>query len=135
MILGIGTDMVHIDRIEKLMERFTERFEKHCYTQAEIEGSKRFGEENKRGKAAYYARRFAAKEAYSKALGTGFRNGLIMKDIGVVNDLAGKPFIKPTGRAKIMLEELAKDDEVLVHLTLSDDYPLAQAIVMISTAY
>lgn len=135
MILGLGTDMVHIDRIEKLMDRFAERFEKHSYTAQEVQGGKRFADYNKRGRASYYARRFAAKEAFAKALGTGFRNGLIMKDIGVTNNLAGKPSFILTGRAKEMLAELAKGDEVEVHLTLSDDYPLAQATVIIATAY
>ena len=135
MILGLGADMVHIDRIEKLMARFKERFQKHSYTEDEVQGANKFAKDNVRGRAGYFARRFAAKEAFAKALGTGFRNGLIMKDIGVVNDIAGKPYLKLTGRAQEMLDELAKHDEVRVHLTLSDDYPLAQAVVIIETTY
>lgn len=132
MILGIGSDMVHIDRIEALMDRFKERFEKHVFTEAEVNGLTRFSVENKRGRASYLARRFAAKEAFSKALGTGFRNGLVMKDIGVINDMAGKPHIELTGHAKAIFDEFTRGKKVIAHLTLSDDYPLAQAFVIIS---
>lgn len=133
MILGIGSDIVHIERIQVLLDRFSGRFEKHVYTEDEINNAVRFSPSNVRGRAAYFARRFAAKEAFAKALGTGFRNGLIMRDIGVVNNVAGKPNLILSGHAQTFLQDLAKGKKVFTHLSLSDDYAIAQAFVIIST--
>lgn len=132
MILGIGTDIVNIDRIEGLIKQFGDRFINRSYTKEEIEGAKRFGANNNVGRSAYFARRFAAKEAFAKALGTGFRDGLRFQHIGVINDEAGKPHFILTGKAKTLLDNMGKN--VSVHISLCDDYPIAQATVIISSS-
>lgn len=133
MILGLGSDMVHIDRIEELLSHFGDRFITRSFTKAEIEGSKRFGANNNIGRAGYFARRFAAKEACAKALGTGFRDGLRLTHIGVVNDAMGKPHLELTDKAQELLQGLApKGGRAIPHLTMCDDYPLAQATVIIA---
>ena len=127
MIIGIGNDIVDIRRIEKALERWGSRFTQRSFT--EIERRKSDG---RAARSSSYAKRFAAKEACSKALGTGFSHGVYMKDLGVVNEPSGKPTVAMTGGAAKMLARLTpKDMEVLVHLTITDEYPYAQAIVII----
>lgn len=128
MILGLGNDLIDISRIEKTLERFGERFINRIYTDLEIAKS-----EKRRMRAASYAKRFAAKEACSKALGTGFRRGVFWRDMGVINLPSGKPTMALTGGALKRLDEITPDGmEAQIDLTITDDYPLAQAIVIIS---
>ena len=128
MIIGIGSDLIDIRRVEKTLERFPGRFEARCFTATEREKSDR-----RANRAASYAKRFAAKEACSKALGTGFRRGVYWRDLGVVNLKSGKPTMNLTGGAKARLEELTPDGMTAqIDITLTDDFPLAQALVIIS---
>ncbi len=130
MIIGLGSDIVDIRRIEKTLERFGDRFVRRIYTVTEQKKSDR-----RANRAASYARRFAAKEACSKALGTGFRRGVYWRDLGVVNLPSGKPSIKLTGGALKRLEELTPEGmSAQIDLSITDDDPLAQAIVLISAA-
>jgi len=130
VILGIGSDLIDIRRVEKVLARHGERFIRRCFTDAEIARAER-----RRGAGTHiatYAKRFAAKEACAKALGTGFNHGVFMKDIGVVNDRNGKPTINLTGGARARLEQIAPPDtDARLHLTLTDEPPLAKALVMI----
>ena len=127
MIIGIGNDIVDIRRIEKALDRWGTRFTQRSFT--EIERRKSNG---RAMRAASYAKRFCAKEACSKALGTGFSNGVFMKDLGVVNEPSGKPTMALTGGAAKMLARLTPAGKTMrIHLTLTDEYPYAQAIVMI----
>lgn len=127
MIIGMGSDLIDIRRIEKSLERFGERFIKRLYTDIEILKSER-----RHQRAASYAKRFAAKEACSKALGTGISNGVYWRDMGVVNLPSGKPTMKLTNSAADRLLAMAPNDhEVVIHLTITDDFPLAQAFVII----
>ncbi len=128
MILGLGNDLINITRIEKTLERFGDRFIQRIFTEAEIIKS-----EKRRLRAASYAKRFAAKEACSKALGTGFRRGVFWRDMGVVNLPSGKPTMALTGGALKRLNEITpKSMNPQINLTITDDFPLAQAIVIIS---
>ena len=128
MILGVGNDLCDIRRIEKSLERFGERFIQRVFTETEQKRS-----EGRATRAASYAKRFAAKEACSKALGTGFRRGVFMRDMGVVNVRGGKPTLALTGGALARLQELTPPGMTAqIDLTLTDEYPLAQAIVIIS---
>ena len=128
MIVGIGSDLIDIRRVEKTLERFPGRFEARCFTPLEREKSDR-----RANRAASYAKRFAAKEACSKALGTGFRRGVYWRDLGVVNLRSGKPTMDLTGGAKARLEDLIPDGMAAqIDITLTDDFPLAQALVIIS---
>lgn len=127
MIIGIGSDLIDIRRVEQSLERFGERFVKRCFT--EIEQAK---SERRRNRAASYAKRFAAKEACSKALGTGLAEGVFWKDMGVVNLPGGKPTMKLTGGAAERLAELLPPGhEAFIHLTITDEHPYAQAFVII----
>lgn len=128
MIIGLGQDMCNIERIEKTLERFGDRFTSRVFTQLEIAKAER-----RRRKAETYAKRFAAKEACAKALGTGVpRRGVHWKHMGVVNLPSGKPTFDLTGGAATRLAELLPDGhEAFVHLTITDDYPWAQAMVII----
>ncbi len=127
MIIGIGNDVVDIRRIEKALERWGERFTQRSFT--EIERRKSDG---RAMRAASYAKRFCAKEACSKALGTGFSHGVFMRDLGVVNEPSGKPTMVLTGGAAKMLARLTPAGKMArIHLTITDEYPYAQAIVMI----
>ncbi len=132
MIIGIGTDILDVHRLQKVLERFGERFINRCFTEVEIAKAER-----RRGAgthAATYAKRFAAKEAVSKALGTGFSHGVFMKDIGVVNDYAGKPSIILTGGALKRLQSMVPAGKTpYIHLTLTDEPPMVQAHVVIET--
>ena len=127
MIIGIGSDLIDIRRVEKSLERFGERFVKRCFT--DIEQAK---SERRKNRAASYAKRFAAKEACSKALGTGLANGVFWKDMGVVNLPGGKPTMLLTGGAAEKLAELMPaGHEAFIHLTITDEHPYAQAFVII----
>jgi len=127
MIIGIGNDLIDIRRIEKTIARFGDRFKNRIFTEVERRKSERRAET-----AASYAKRFAAKEACSKALGTGFRKGVFWRDMGVVNLPSGRPTMVLTGGAKARLDAITPPGmEAEVFLTLTDDKPLAQAIVII----
>ncbi len=127
MIIGIGSDLIDIRRIEKTLATHGERFKNRVFTVVEREKA-----ESRKLSAATYAKRFAAKEACSKALGTGLRKGVFFKDMGVVNLPSGQPTLALTGGAALLLAELTPPGhKALIHLTISDDYPLAQAMVVI----
>ena len=128
MILGIGNDLIDIRRVERSLERFGERFTLRVFT--DIERKKC---DSRRNRAAGYAKRFAAKEACSKALGTGLSNGTYWRDMGVVNLRSGKPTFLLTGGAKLNLDRMTPENMVAqIDLTITDDFPLAQAFVIIS---
>jgi holo-[acyl-carrier protein] synthase len=128
MILGIGNDIIDIRRIEATLARFGDRFIDRVFTETERRKSDR-----RRNRAASYAKRFAAKEACSKALGTGLRNGVFWRDMGVVNLPSGRPTLVLTGGAALILETLTpQGHEARIDLTITDDFPMAQAIVIIS---
>ncbi|HEX2594542.1 MAG TPA: holo-ACP synthase [Rhizomicrobium sp.] len=128
MIIGIGNDLIDIRRVEKSIERFGDRFLDRIFTDVEKAKS-----DKRAQRAASYAKRFAAKEACSKALGTGLRKGVFWRDMGVVNLPGGKPSLKLTGGALKRLHEITpKGYEAQIDLTITDDFPLAQAIVIIS---
>lgn len=128
MIIGIGSDLCNIDRIQNSLDRFGERFIARVFT--DIERTK--SERRTLTRAATYAKRFAAKEAFSKAVGTGFKRGVFMKDIGVVNLPSGAPTLALTGGAKARLDALIPHGHAAtVHLTMTDDLPWAQAFVII----
>jgi holo-[acyl-carrier protein] synthase len=128
MIIGLGSDLCSIERIAAALARHGDRFERRCFT--EIERAKAARRPFTR--AGTYAKRFAAKEAFSKAVGTGFYRGVYMKDIGVVNAPSGAPTLQLTGGAAKRLAEMVPDGhEAVIHLTLTDDHPWAQAVVVI----
>lgn len=128
MILGLGNDVIDISRIEWTLERFGDRFIERVFTDVERRKSDR-----RRQRAASYAKRFAAKEACAKALGTGIRQGVFWRDIGVVNLPSGRPTIALTGGAAAVLTNLVPEGYTArIDLTLTDDPPSAQAIVIIS---
>jgi len=128
MILGIGSDLIDIRRIEATLKRFGDRFVQRLFTDTEQRKS-----EGRRNRAASYAKRFAAKEACSKALGTGFRKSVYWRDLGVVNLRSGKPTMALTGGAAERLKSMVpKGMKARIDLSITDDFPLAQAIVIIS---
>jgi len=129
VIVGIGSDLCNIERIQKSIDRFGDRFLERVFTEVE------------RGKAARrpftaagtLAKRFAAKEAFSKAVGTGFKRGVFMRDIGVVNAPSGAPTLELSGGARARLDALAPPGHAVdVHLTMTDDHPWAQAFVILT---
>ena len=127
MIIGIGSDLIDIRRIEKSLERHGQRFIQRIYTDLEQARS-----EGRRARAASYAKRFAAKEACAKALGTGLAQGVFWRDMGVVNLPSGAPTMALTGGAQARLDKiLPKGHRAAIHLTITDDFPLAQAFVII----
>ncbi len=127
MIIGIGSDLIDIRRIERTLERHGDRFVKRIFTEVEQAKSDR-----RRNRAASYAKRFAAKEACAKALGTGLNQGVFWRDMGVVNLPGGKPAMALTGGARERLEKITPPGhEADIHLTITDEFPLAQAIVII----
>ena len=127
MIIGMGNDIIDIRRIEKTLERFGDRFINRIYTDVEISKSER-----RRNRVESYAKRYAAKEACSKALGTGFRKGVFWKDLGVVNLPTGRPTFKLTGGALERLNFLTPGGmQAVIHLTITDEPPQAQAVVLI----
>ena len=129
MIVGIGSDLCNIERIQNSLDRFGERFINRVFT--EVERGK--AERRPFTRAGTYAKRFAAKEAFSKAVGTGFRRGVFMKDIGVVNLPSGAPTLTLTGGAKERLDALTPPGHAAhIHLTMTDDHPFAMAIVVIT---
>ena len=128
MIIGLGSDLCNIERIQASLDRFGARFEQRVFTPAERAKAAR----RPLTKAGTLAKRFAAKEAFSKAVGTGFRAGVFMKDIGVVNAPSGAPTLALTGGAAARLAAITPAGHVaVVHLTLTDDHPWAQAFVVI----
>ena len=132
MILGLGNDIIDIRRIEKTIERFGERFLKRTFTEVELRKMESRADV-RHMKAATLAKRFAAKEACSKALGTGFNHGVFMRDMGVVNLPTGKPTMRLTGGAKARLEAMTPAGMTAqIDLTMTDDFPQAQAVVIIS---
>ena len=127
MILGIGNDVIDIRRIDETLNNYGARFVNRIFTEVEIAKSERRAQ-----RAASYAKRFAAKEACSKALGTGFRAGVFWKDMGVVNEPSGKPTMVLTGGAKARLDGMMPPGHrARIHLTITDDFPYAHAFVMI----
>jgi holo-[acyl-carrier protein] synthase len=127
MIIGIGTDLANIDRIAATLDRFGDRFRNRVFTETEQRKAER-----RRDVAGTYAKRWAAKEACSKALGTGLRMGIAWKDMSVRNLHTGQPVMEVTGWAKKRLEALTPPGhEAIIHVTLTDDHPWAQATVLI----
>jgi holo-[acyl-carrier protein] synthase len=127
MIIGFGSDLCDIRRIEDLLSRFADRFTKRCFTDVE-----RGKSDGRAARAASYAKRFAAKEACSKALGTGMRFGVAWREMGVVNLPSGQPTLRLTGGALKRLEALTpRGCRAALHLTITDEYPWAQALVII----
>ncbi|MDH3264192.1 MAG: holo-ACP synthase [Paracoccaceae bacterium] len=127
MILGIGTDLANIERIEATLARFGDRFKNRVFTETEQRKAER-----RRNVAGTYAKRWAAKEACSKALGTGLRMGIAWKDMGVTNLRSGQPVMRLTGWAAERLREMTPEGfEAVVHVSLTDDHPWAQAFVVI----
>jgi holo-[acyl-carrier protein] synthase len=128
MILGLGSDLIDIRRVEQVIERFGDRFLERIFTDVERRKCERRAD-----RAASYARRFAAKEACSKALGTGFRDGVFWRDLGVVNLPSGRPSMMLTGGARRRLEEITPAGTVArLDVTLTDEPPIAQAVVIIT---
>lgn len=127
MILGIGTDLANIERIQGTLDRFGDRFRNRIFTEDEQRKA-----ENRKDVAGTYAKRWAAKEACSKALGTGLRMGIAWKDMSVTNLSTGQPVMQVTGWAKDRLDAMTPPGhEAIIHVTLTDDHPWAQAMVMI----
>jgi holo-[acyl-carrier protein] synthase len=128
MIIGLGSDLIDITRIERTLGRFGDKFVQRCFTETEREKSDR-----RANRADSYAKRYAAKEACSKALGTGFRKGVFWRDMGVVNLPSGKPTMALTNGAAARLAEITPPGmKPLIDLSLTDEPPIAQAIVIIS---
>lgn len=128
MILGLGNDLIDIRRIEEAIERFGDRFILRVFTETEQRRS-----DGKATRAASYAKRFAAKEACAKALGTGFRKNVFWRDLGVVNEPSGRPTMVLQGAAREHLRRMVPaGHEPIIHLTITDEYPYAQAFVIIS---
>lgn len=128
MIIGLGSDLCNIERIANSLERWGAKFERRCFTEVEQAKAAR----RPYTRAGTYAKRFAAKEAFTKAIGTGFSNGVFHKDIGVVNAPSGAPTLSLTGgAAKRLAEMVPGGHEAVIHLTLTDDHPWAQAFVVI----
>ena len=127
MILGLGSDLSDIRRVQASLDRFGDRFTHRCFTELE-----RARSERKHDRAASYAKRFAAKEACAKALGTGMRRGVFWRDMGVVNMRSGQPTIALTGGALARLQEMTPEGmRAVIHLSLTDDHPYAQAFVIV----
>ena len=131
MIIGLGTDVVNIDRIKELIEEFGIRFINKTFTESEIKDSEKFPKDNKLQIASFFAKRYAAKEACAKALGTGFINGLSLQHIEVSNNSLGKPEIILKKNALETLRSLSEKN-ININVSLSDDYPIAIATVIIS---
>jgi holo-[acyl-carrier protein] synthase len=129
VIIGLGSDLCNIDRIANSLARFGERFVARVFTETERAKAER----RPFTRAGTFAKRFAAKEAFSKAVGTGFKRGVFMRDIGVVNAPSGAPTLSLTGGAKARLDALTPEGHLAeVHLTMTDDHPWAQAFVIIA---
>ena len=131
MIIGIGSDLCNIERIQRSLDRFGEKFEARVFT--DVERAKAASRPFTR--AGTYAKRFAAKEAFSKAVGTGFKRGVFMKDIGVVNKASGEPTLALSGGAKQRLDDMTPQGHAAsIHLTMTDDHPFALAVVIITAS-
>jgi holo-[acyl-carrier protein] synthase len=129
VILGIGSDLCNVERIQKSLDRWGDKFLARVFT--DVEQAK--AESRPHTRAGTLAKRFAAKEAFSKAVGTGFKRGVYMKDIGVVNLPSGAPTLRLTGGAKARLDALAPEGHAIdIHLTMTDDHPWAQAFVILT---
>ncbi len=127
MIVGVGSDLCDVRRIEQTLDRFGQRFIDRCFTEVEQRRS-----DARAGRAASYAKRFAAQEACAKALGTGLRRGVFWRDMGVVNLPSGQPTMRLTGGAAERLKAiLPAGAEAFIHLTITDEDPFAQAFVVI----
>jgi holo-[acyl-carrier protein] synthase len=126
-IFGIGTDIVNINRIEKSLKKGGNKFKEKIFTKKEIVYC-----DKKKNSASFYAKRFAAKEAFSKAAGTGIRRNVSFKNIEILNNKYGQPFIKLQGKTESFLKKKFKKKKYLIYLSLSDDKPWAQATVLIS---
>lgn len=126
-MIGLGSDLIDIRRIENTLSKFGDRFKKRIFTENEIIKCER-----RKESAACYAKRFAAKEAAAKALGTGFRNGVFWRDLEVTNLPSGKPTITFHGNSQLQLKKIANDKEPDISLTITDEFPYAQAIVTIN---
>ena len=127
MIVGVGIDLINIERIKKVLERFGSRFENRVFSLEEINRSRK-----KYDKASSYAKRWAAKEACSKALGIGLRMGISWKEMHITNLKSGKPILKIEGTALDILQKITPEGyEPRIHVSLTDDYPWAKALVMI----
>lgn len=127
MILGIGTDLANIERIQRALDRFGDRFRNRVFTEHEQKRAERM-----QNPAAVYAKRWAAKEACSKALGTGLRMGIAWRDVSVTNLETGQPVMHVTGWAQERLNEMTPEGyDAVIHVTLTDDHPWAQAFVVI----
>ena len=129
MIVGIGSDLCNIERIQASLDRFGDRFITRAFTDTE----RAKAEKRPFTRAGTYAKRFAAKEAFSKAVGTGFRQGVFLRDIGVVNLPTGAPTLALTGGAKARLDAITPPGHAIdIHLTMTDDHPFAQAFVILA---
>ena len=129
MILGIGSDLCNIERIQKSLDRWGDRFLNRVFTETE----RRKAASRPQTTAGTLAKRFAAKEAFSKAVGTGFKRGVFMRDIGVVNLPSGEPTLELTGGARDRLDAITPKGHVpRIHLTMTDDHPFALAVVIIT---
>jgi len=129
MIVGIGSDLCNIERIQRSIDRFGDKFLNRVFTDVE----RKKAQSRPFTTAGTLAKRFAAKEAFSKAVGTGFKRGVFMKDIGVINAPSGAPTILPSGGAKARLDALAPEGHAIdIHLTMTDDHPWAQAFVILT---
>jgi len=126
-IFGIGTDIVNIRRMDNYLKRYGSTLKKRIFSKKEISYC-----ENKKNSSSFYAKRFAAKEAFSKALGTGIRKGINLKNIEISNNYYGKPTILLTGNLKKLVKKIVKNKKYNIYLSLSDDKPWAQATVIIS---
>ncbi|MFC1659025.1 holo-ACP synthase [Pseudomonadota bacterium] len=134
MILGVGIDLINIERMENVRKEFGEKFNDKIFTEHENKIVEKFSG-NKKKIDSYYAKRFALKEAFAKAVGTGIGNGINFKDIEILNDIKGKPYIKLSEKTSKFIEKKFKTemDKIQIDVSTSDDYPLANAIVVIST--
>lgn len=131
MIVGIGSDLCNIERIQRSLDRWGDKFLARVFTETERAKAER----RPFTRAGTLAKRFAAKEAFAKAVGTGFKRGVHMKDIGVVNAASGQPTILATGGARARLDALAPDGHAIdIHLTMTDDHPWAQAFVILTAS-
>jgi holo-[acyl-carrier protein] synthase len=129
-IIGLGSDLCNIERIQSSLDRFGERFLNRVFTETE----RAKAEKRPFTRAGTLAKRFAAKEAFSKAVGTGFKRGVFMKDIGVVNKASGEPTLKLSGGAKERLDAMTPPGHAArIHLTMTDDHPFALAVVIIES--
>lgn len=133
MIFGVGLDTLQIPRMEKLFENFGNRFLKKFFTEEEVRVSAKFNDNNHK-RICYFAKRFSAKEAFSKAIGLGMGRGINFNDVEILNDVMGKPYIQLSKSAIDFLEKYYKMsiDEIDIHTSVSDDYPVAQAIVILA---